>query len=211
MNIKAIIFDYGEVLNSPADPEMGKAHRARLARQMNLAPDEVWPYLFDGELSRKWMTGQLAWDGYWTEVLAPLGITDPAEVEAFPNKVFAGNNQLNPEMAALLKSLHGRYRLAILSNTSWTEEEMRAKFTNGFNQPADIFDVVVTSRSVGSAKPEPRIYQIVLERLGVQPAEAIFIDDMPSFTAAAAKLGIHTHTFGSPAALRAYLKQMGVL
>jgi len=211
MMIKAVIFDYGEVLNVMLDRTEEKAHRARIAKQLGLSPEEVWSYLFDGEASRGWMTGQLTWDEFWTQVLAPRGITDPAEVEAFSSTIFNGTKHVNPEMIEILFALRGRYKLAVLSNTTWSEDKMRKRLYNDYELPDDLFDVVVTSRSVGFVKPEFDIFEIAIKRLGVKPEEIIFADDLPKFTAAAAQLGINTHTFTTPAKFRAYLEQMGVL
>uniref|UniRef100_A0A2K6SBQ3 Acyl-CoA dehydrogenase family member 10 n=1 Tax=Saimiri boliviensis boliviensis TaxID=39432 RepID=A0A2K6SBQ3_SAIBB len=54
------------------------------------------------------------------------------------------------------------------------------------------FDVVVESCVEGICKPDPRIYKLCLERLGLQPSESIFLDDLGPNLKAAASLGIHT-------------------
>lgn len=51
---------------------------------------------------------------------------------------------------------------------------------------------VVESCLEGVCKPDPRIYQLCLQRLGLQPSEAIFLDDLGQNLKAAANLGIHT-------------------
>lgn len=211
MRIKAIIFDFGEVLNVHEDPLADEAHREKLARRLNLEPDQVWPYLFEGPSAQKWMSGQIQRDEFWKEVLAPRGITEPAEVADFADFVFEGRDRLNPEMASLIIELKRRYKLAVLSNTSWSKEEMRSKLYNDFDLPEGTFAVIVCSSAVGLAKPDPDIFRLALARLGVRPEEAIFTDDFPKFTASAARLGIHTHTFTTPAAFREYLTTMGVL
>jgi epoxide hydrolase-like predicted phosphatase len=211
MSIKAIIFDFGEVLNAHEDPLADEVHREELGRRLNLDPDQVWSYLFEGHSAQKWMSGQITWNEFWTDVLATRGITDPAEVADFADFVFEGRENLNPEMAILLKELKGHYKLAILSNTSWSNEQMRSKLYNDFELPEGTFDVIVCSSAVGLAKPDPDIFRLVLARLDVKPEEAIFADDMANFTASAAGLGIHAHTFTTPAAFREYLRHMGVL
>lgn len=211
MQIKAIIFDYGEVLNVLEDPTDDEAQRAKLARQLDLDADELWPYLFEGEPAKKWMSGQITREEFWVTVLAPRGITDPTEIADFAESVFGNRNQLNPEMAALIQELKGRVKLAVLSNTGWTEEEMGTKLYNHFGLPEGLFDVIVSSTSAGVAKPDPAIFQLALERLEVEPEEAIFADDIPNFTATAAKLGINTHTFKTPSAFRDYLQRMEVI
>lgn len=54
------------------------------------------------------------------------------------------------------------------------------------------FDVVVESCLEGICKPDPRIFQLCLQRLSLQPSEAIFLDDLGSNLKVAASLGIHT-------------------
>jgi epoxide hydrolase-like predicted phosphatase len=211
MTIRAILFDYGQVLNAPADERWMSQHRTRLAERLRIAADDLWPYLFEGEAAQKWMTGRLSWDEFWVEVLRPAGITDPAEIAVFAHEVFKGGEQINPEMASLLAELKGRYKLAVISNASWTEAELTEMLVGEHGLPADTFDVVVTSTSAGVVKPDPAIYRLALERLGVRPSEAIFTDDLANFTKGAAKLGIHTHTFTAPAAFRKYLVKKGVL
>jgi len=62
----------------------------------------------------------------------------------------------------------------------------------------EIFDVVIDSSEEGVRKPDRRIFEITLERLGnVQPERAIFLDDAPGNVAAAAKLGLHAIRVGS--------------
>ena len=210
-NIKAIIFDFGDVLTAPVDRAKNDAHRARLAQQLDVHPDGLWPYLFSGEPSRKWMTGKIDWDEFWIEVLAPKGITDPKEVEAFSNIIFEGSEELNPDMAALLNELHGRYKLAVLSNAGWTSAELETLLYNDHKLPYDIFDIVVTSITVGAVKPDPEIYQYVLSALDVHPYEAVFTDDLQSFVDSAVELGIHARLFTSPEKFRAFLYELGVL
>ena len=75
----------------------------------------------------------------------------------------------------------------------------------------DIFDVVVSSAAVGMAKPEPDIYRLVIERLGIETGEALFIDDLVRNTAAAEALGIPSIVFESPAQLRRELQARAIL
>ncbi len=57
MALRAVIFDFGQVLNAPTDPQAVESHRAVLAEKLKLSPDDLWPYLFEGEPGRRWMTG----------------------------------------------------------------------------------------------------------------------------------------------------------
>lgn len=211
MTIKAIIFDMGQVLDAPNDPEEAEARRAELAKMLGIDPSELWTYLFEGDASKKWMTGQITEHEFWNSVLGPNGINNRDEMEAFARKTFADTGTLNHEMAVLLKELRGRYKLAVLSNVSWNESKLTRLLYNEMGIPEGTFDEIIASSSVGVTKPDPRIYLHTLERLEVGPEEAIFTDDLESFTRAAAALGIHAHTFTTPAGLRAYLEEMAVL
>jgi putative hydrolase of the HAD superfamily len=64
------------------------------------------------------------------------------------------------------------YRLGLLTNTvrEWGDA-WRSVI------PMDAFDDVVDSREVGMRKPDPRIYRLASDRLGVEPAACIFLDD----------------------------------
>src|SRR5450432_380979 len=66
-------------------------------------------------------------------------------------------------------------KLAVVSNSEGTIEQMLIEI-----DLRDLFDTVVDSAVVGVTKPEPRIFQIALDRLGVSPAEALMVGDSPS-------------------------------
>jgi putative hydrolase of the HAD superfamily len=210
-DIKAIIFDYGEVLTATHNPEATRTQRSILARQLDLDPAELWPYLFEGPAARKWFTGQYSREEFWRKVLEPRGVTESGDINAFADAIFIGSDSLNPEMANLLRELHGKYKMAVLSNASWTEPELQKRIYGDNGSLKGVFDVIVTSRSVGAVKPDVEIFLNVLSRLDVRPAQAVFVDDLVTFTNAASRLGIYAHWFTTPAQFRAYLTELGVL
>ena len=73
------------------------------------------------------------------------------------------------------------------------------------------FRDTVVSGAERVIKPDPRIYQIVLERTGLDPADLLFVDDSAANIAAADALGFHTHHFTDPAALRPAVERLGLL
>lgn len=209
-DIKAIIFDFGEVINSAVDYEAEMARRTLVAEQLKLPPEDLWTYLFEGQTARELFTGKLTRDQFWVKVLAPRGVIDPEEIKVIYETLWDSHG-LNPEIADLLLDLHGHYKLAVLSNTQWSEQQMQEMLYIEFGLPHGLFDIVITSSSAGVVKPHPAIFRHALERLGVRPEEAIYTDDLVSFTNAAAKLGIHAHTFTNVANFREYLQELGVL
>jgi 2-haloacid dehalogenase len=75
----------------------------------------------------------------------------------------------------------------------------------------DAFDGIVVSGHEGVIKPNPRIFAILLERYGIAPEEAVFIDDNPRNAEAATALGLHGIHFRSPEQLQAELAALGLL
>ena len=70
---------------------------------------------------------------------------------------------------------------------------------------------IVISAETAIMKPDPRIYAQACQRFGLEPAEAIFIDDAQKNIDGAAALGFHTHHFTDPARLRPALEAAGLL
>ena len=112
----------------------------------------------------------------------------------------------NPALFACYRDLHARgVRLAMLTNNvrEW-EPHWRTKL------PIDeIFETVVDSGFVGVRKPDPAIYAIVLERLGLPAEDCVFVDDLEVNVDAARDLGFavvhHVDTDTTIAALDALL------
>ena len=73
------------------------------------------------------------------------------------------------------------------------------------------FRDVIVSAEEGVIKPEPRIYEIVLERTGLVPGDLLFVDDNAANIAAAEAMGFRTHLFTDPAALRPMIQAHGLL
>ena len=73
------------------------------------------------------------------------------------------------------------------------------------------FEGTVVSSSEGVIKPDPRIFEVLLERYGLEAGSTLMIDDSARNIAAARALGMPTVLFQSPEALRAELEEAGVL
>ena len=114
-----------------------------------------------------------------------LGLNGPEEIQAFRQRYF-GDEAIDPGVLDLIRDLHGRYKLAVLSNSPPRLSKWLADW--GI---LDLFDVVVCSGDEGLVKPDPAIFELALTRLGVAPSEAVFIDDTLGHVQAARDLGIH--------------------
>jgi putative hydrolase of the HAD superfamily len=117
---------------------------------------------------------------------------------------FWSGDVLDAALVDYLRSLRPRYRTALLSN-AW--DDLRHWLNHEFHI-ADAFDEMVFSAEVGIAKPEARIYHLALERLGVAPGEAVFVDDFPENVTVAQELGMQAILFRDSVQVRAELDQV---
>jgi putative hydrolase of the HAD superfamily len=72
----------------------------------------------------------------------------------------------------------------------------------------DLFDVIVISGDVGLHKPEPEIYLLTCERLGVKPGDAVFVDDLRENCAGAEAVGMSAVLHRDTAETISRLKQL---
>lgn len=112
-------------------------------------------------------------------------------------------SEKNDELLNFILEKRNQYKTAMLSNVSaviwnyYTPEQMEK-----------YFDRVVLSYQEAIAKPDPRIYQLVCERLGVEPSECVFADDNEINVDAANKIGMHGIVFTSNSDYFAKLKEI---
>ena len=106
--------------------------------------------------------------------------------ERFLQAFRSWSRRLLPGAEQLLASLRPRFRLAALSNSNELHWERNVNDL-GVN---DLFEVAISSHQVGFSKPDPRIYQAALGRLGVSPDAVMFFDDVHANVLAASRLGM---------------------
>jgi epoxide hydrolase-like predicted phosphatase len=197
--ITAIVFDLGGVITVP--PFEGLV---AYERELGLPAGALSRYFRGHELMHQLERGEITAREFWkalgTEVESDHGVRlQLAEVAAAADQ----GSALRPEMLDLVRDLHGRYTLALLTNNvkeavTWREQ-----------LPHELFDVLIDSSAVGLRKPDPRIYELLLERLDRPATEVVFIDDFEENLPPAAALGIATVVFDSPEQLRAELAARG--
>ena len=76
---------------------------------------------------------------------------------------------------------------------------------------ADCFDVVVNSSEVGVMKPDPGIYLLAAERVGVEPSACLFVDDRPANVRGALDAAVPACRFHSVARFEATLRRVHLL
>ncbi len=189
MGIRALIFDFGGVLYVP--PTLRSLERWRkilglkdegLLKEFFTAPGE-------SDFAHKVFTGEIS----EADILKRVGLRwriSPWLVRYFRKRSFS-KKRFNRAMADFIRSLRPRYTTAILSNAGDLDRQV-------FNEAyciEDMVDLVIISAEEKMAKPDPRIFQLTLERLGVPPEETIFVDDLQVNVAAAHQLGIRAIQF----------------
>jgi 2-haloacid dehalogenase len=136
----------------------------------------------------------------------------------------------HPEQKALIEAYYDRWIDMLAGPIDETVEilrELKARGTPLYaltNWSAETFPLAlerydflrwfrgtIVSGAEKLVKPDPRIYRLLLERFGIDPAAAVYIDDNPKNAEAATALGLHGIHFTDPAALRTELEKVGLL
>lgn len=104
------------------------------------------------------------------------------------------------ETVELLHMLRGGRQYRLLALTNWASDTFQYTLTRF--EFLSWFEGIVVSGDEGVAKPDPRIYQTLLDRYQVVPDRALFLDDSEKNVAAARRLGLHAVHFQSPMQLR---------
>jgi epoxide hydrolase-like predicted phosphatase len=198
MSIRAIIFDMGGVIVRTED----HAPRTALAERLGLSYDELSQIVFDKESARLATVGKITTEQHWESVRLKLGLTEE-DFRTVPLE-FWGGDELDESLVDYLRSKRPVYKTALLSN-AW--DDLRGVLEDGYHI-ADAFDVMVISAEVGVKKPDPRIYQIILERLDVVPDEAVFVDDFIENVESARQQGMYAVLFQDPDEARSELEKL---
>lgn len=197
--IQAVIFDIGGVLVRTRD----QSGRRKWETRLGLSPGGAESLVLNSEMGFRAQRGEITTAELWDWVRDHLQLDE--ELDAF-REDFWGGDTVDEALVALIEELRPNYRMAALSNAADSLLESLASYNL-----LDKFDLVVGSAFEGVMKPDPAIYLTTLRRLGVEAAEAVFIDDAPANVAAAAALGIQAIRFTPETDLRAELSRLGLV
>jgi 2-haloacid dehalogenase len=198
--VEAVIFDIGNVLiewnpERVYDSHIGVSRRQALFAEvpmleLNEAVDMGAPFqaTFAGAARRhpEWSAEILLWIDLWGKMASP----------AIPLTV------------ALLRALRAR-GVAVHALSNFGTETF--EIARGMYPFLDEFDIAFVSGHLGMMKPDPQIYQLVEDRLGLRGAALIFVDDRADNIEAAAARGWKTHRFDGPAGWAERLVAEGLL
>lgn len=177
MNYKLYIFDMGGVL----------------AENFDVRPD-IYKYLkindkeflsFAGTDFDKYSAGEIKSEEFWKAFSERYGTEIKEDLFAIFFKP-----KLNEKTEEIIKNLKKEARVVCGTNT--IDPHYNYHYSKG---QYDVFDKVYASNKIGISKPASAFYRFILDNENVEPAEAVFIDDMKENVEAASEIGIKSILF----------------
>jgi putative hydrolase of the HAD superfamily len=186
-NIKNIIFDFGGVI-LPVDPMAFAAGLIELGCTDVLSlhdrfmEEHVYSRFEKGEMS----PGEF-------RMMLRTGLSDHATDEQLDKAWNLILGEIPPHRIKFLESLKPRYRTFLLSNTNkihYDRYQQQFRVTFGYPSLDDLFEKAYYSFHLRLYKPDPAIFEFVLNDSGLKSEETLFVDDYASNIEAAKKLGL---------------------
>jgi len=183
MSIQAVIWDFGGVLVRTEDFKP----RQRWAEHFGMTHAELAGLMFGMEDMRA-QRGEISAAEQWEAARSQLDL----EQETFDTMLddFFAGDVLDETLIEHIRALKPERKTALLSNAF---DNLRPYLDEV--HIADAFDEIIISAEIGVIKPEARIYHLMLEKLGVQPGEAVFLDDLLENVEGARAVGMHAIHF----------------
>lgn len=197
--IRAVVLDFGGVILHVGDLQK----HIVLAQEIGIPLETLHHEVFDGPLSVAAQRGEISAQALWEALAQQWGL--PPEKAEWLGLRFWEGIRIDYELIDWLRRLRPRYHTGLLSN-AW--DDLRSMLRKlGID---DAFDTIVISAEERLMKPQPEIYHRLLERLGVEPAQAVFVDDRRENVQAAHNLGFRTVHYRRREQALAELRNLGV-
>lgn len=182
--IKAIVLDVGGVLLRTED----RSGRQALESQYRLPPGGADELVFNSKTAAQSTIGKVKPDRIWEDVSEKLSLS-PQTLEEFKRAFWQGD-QIDQELLAYLESLRASYKTALLSN-AWLDARQVLEELHQIKEGQTV-DHILISSELGVAKPDQRIYHILVETLQCNFRQILFVDDFKENIDSAKELGIQT-------------------
>lgn len=196
--IESVIFDWGGVLIDDPVPGLMKYCSEALAVSKENYMKAHSKFAEDFE------KGLIEEDIFWERMCSELGVSRPKAPSLWAD-AFEAAYMPREDMFSLAGGLGTKgYKTAFLSNT----EKPAMQFFHRFGY--DMFDVLVFSCAEGTRKPERRIYELTVQRLGSEAEQSVFIDDKPEYINGAKQAGLNTILFENISQVKNELIRLGV-
>ncbi len=198
--IKTIIFDLGNVLVYFDETPIFK----KWAAVSNKPVPEVIKYYKGSSTRKSYESGEISSQEFYKITLNELDMKmDFSKFKRLWNEIFT----LNKDVEKIVKSLKGKYKLILLSNTN----AMQYEYIKKNYKIVDIFDEHVLSYKVRCRKPNPMIYIKALLKAKTLPFNCAYFDDIPEFVNVARIMGINAFQFKNADKLRNDLNKLKIL
>lgn len=204
--ITVVAFDYGGVIARRID-ETAVLHMAAVARA---EPARFLPALWNHRAA--YDAGTLGAREYWNAVVREArgdASAEPVELDETTRETLlildaVGWMCINPGMVRWMGELRqAGLRLVLISNMAGATYDMVVKPAPWLH----LFDQVVLSGWEGVNKPDRRIFDAAVQKMGTAPHEMLFIDDIPANVAGAQAAGYHALPFVDPPSLAIALQR----
>jgi len=178
---RGLLVDYGGVLTTDVFSSFTAFCQAE-----GLEPDLVAHHFRSNPEARQLLfdleVGRITEQDFEPRFAAVIGVAEPA---GLIDRLFAGMHPDHAMVNAVHAAKDAGVRTGLISNSWGKGRYDRAQFPL-------LFDGVVISGEVGLRKPEPRIYELGAEAIGLPPAECVFVDDLAGNLKPARELGMAT-------------------
>jgi putative hydrolase of the HAD superfamily len=198
--LKAVIFDFGNVI---CRFDTGR-FLADLAARTDMPVEEMKAAVYGSDLPARYETGLVSSEGFFREVVRRCRLSIGREEFI---AAFTGIFTPIPSTFRLIPELKKTCAVGLLSNTNDWHFEHYIRRTSVF----PLFDAVTLSYRVKAMKPRRAIYADALEKIGKDPGECVYIDDIEEYVEGARRLGMVGIRFDRPEDVRASLRAEGVL
>ena len=201
---KALIVDFGGVLTTPLQDAMTNYAEALGIELQDLVRVALRAYAGeDDNLVTGFETGKVPEEEFaaaFAERLSEI-TPEPVDPATVVDGIFSGMRLEDDMIAGVGAARSQGLKTGLLSNSWSLRHYPRERFDV-------IFDTMVISGEVGMRKPDPEIYRLVTERLGVAPEDCVFVDDHPGHLKAALDAGMTTVLHRTPAETLAELRSL---
>jgi putative hydrolase of the HAD superfamily len=181
--LKAILFDFVQTLGSAADgyKSAEKNSQKKLFKKLGIENWDKYLNLYRDERKKNFLKSDFSRKNVW-EALSNY-YRKPADNEFFNTleneywEIVQKSMKLFPESLDVLGKLKGKYKLGMVCN-SQKDGATRALDNDEYRKLENMFDaIVIAGEGDIPAKPDPKPFKIVMEKLNIKPEEAVFVGD----------------------------------
>jgi putative hydrolase of the HAD superfamily len=198
---EVVVFDLDGVIRHWNDDELDDVEVA-----FGLPERTILNVAFSHDLGPACVTGAMTYREWMDEirrrVLAEHGPGAAGALDEWEANV----GRVDTTMLQVVRAVRQEVTVALLSNGS-----TRLRRDLHVLDLLDELDIIFNTAELGIAKPDPGVFELVLDRLGVDAAQARFVDDLPENVAGASSVGIRAHVHTDPASTVAFLREEGLV